>query len=77
MKIDELKHELRNGEVEFSYRKKDGNVRTARGTLKSDLIPEQHHPKDSRYVASPDVTRYYDLNSGGWRSFRNDSLIEE
>ena len=40
---EEFKKKLRNGEVKFSYKKKDGSVRDARGTMKPELmdLPEK------------------------------------
>ena len=72
--IKELKNRLRKGEVSFTYTKKDGSARTANGTTKLDMIPENSHPKGG-YDTPDDVCRYYDLNSEGWRSFIINNLI--
>lgn len=72
--IEELKNRLRKGEVSFTYTKKDGTMRTAKGTTKMDMIPEDMHPKGG-YDVPGNVCRYYDLNSEGWRSFITDNLI--
>ena len=77
MKIEELKKKLHDGVVEFSYRKKDGSIRTARGTLNGGYIPEEHLPKGDGYVSPDNVQRYYDLNSEGWRSFLIENLVED
>ena len=77
MNIEELKEKLHAGVVEFSYKKKDGSIRTAKGTLNSDFIPEEHVPKNAGYEAPAGVQRYYDLNSEGWRSFLVDNLVED
>ena len=76
-KINELKDLLHRGVVEFTYTKKNGELRTARGTLNFDDIPEDQHPHggDVDY-SSETTTRYYDLNSCGWRSFINENLVE-
>ena len=61
--------------VSFSYFKKDGQLRNARGTLNESLIPEHLRPKDSstNYANS---FRYYDLEKGAWRSLHKDiSLV--
>jgi hypothetical protein len=57
--------------------KKDGSERTARGTTKVDIITEDggNLPKGTGYSPSDTVTRYYDLNSNGWRSFTNANLV--
>jgi hypothetical protein len=77
MTIEQLKEQLHKGPVKFSYRKKDGSVRTALGTLNGGFIPEEHVPKDAGYAAPDNVQRYYDLNSQGWRSFLIENLLNE
>ena len=75
--IKELKERLKNGIVEFTYTKKDGSTRTARGTTQRDIITEDggNLPTGKYTELSDTVTRYYDLNSNGWRSFTNDNLV--
>ena len=73
--IEELKKKLLEGVVEFSYTKKDGSLRTAKGTLRMGNIPEDQHPNGNG-TSVPGVLRYYDLNSEGWRSFKEDNLVE-
>ena len=41
MDAKELKSKLHEGEVEFTYRKKDGSERKARGTLCEKLLPKK------------------------------------
>ena len=72
--INELKDRLKNGEVSFTYRKKDGSTRTARGTTKLDIVPEHHQPKGG-FSDTDNVCRYFDLNSEGWRSFIIENLV--
>ena len=74
-KLDELRQLLRKGVVEFTYTKKNGEQRTARGTLNMDEIPVDKHPQSGVDNSNDEVTRYYDLNSCGWRSFVNDNFI--
>lgn len=38
--IKKFREALRNGEVKFTYVKKNGEKREARGTMKSDLLPK-------------------------------------
>ena len=75
-KINELKDLMRKGIVEFTYTKKNGELRTARGTLKLDDIPDEQHPMSERDYSSDTTTRYYDVNSCGWRSFINENFVE-
>lgn len=75
--IVELKEKLKNGVVKFSYEKKDGTIREAEGTTKVSIL-EEHNAvpqENSGYSYTDEVTRYYDINSEGWRSFRNESLL--
>lgn len=71
--ITELKSMLTKGVVKFQYTKKDGSVRTAVGTLKSDLIKKPmggvSYPKEAGY------TNYYDIEKGWWRAFAESKLI--
>ena len=71
---------LSQGIWQFSYFKKEGGIRQARGTLDMSLIPEEHRPntlsaapRDSaeNYATFP----YYDLDKNAWRSFCLDLFI--
>lgn len=83
MKLEELKKALREGEVSFKFKKKDGTIREARGTTNSDLIPHKEEKEDEvgspkrKHTPNPNVTCYFDLDKMLWRSFTNDSLIED
>ena len=74
--IENLKSLMRNGVVEFSYTKKDGSTRIAKGTLNFDVMGEENLPKNGVSYDSETTTRYFDVNSNGWRSFKNDNFIE-
>lgn len=75
-----VKDLLREGTVDLSFIKKDGSVREMKATLKSDLIPDfkeqveeqQELPGRKKPIDSLAV---YDVEAGGWRSFRWDSLL--
>lgn len=71
---EDLKKLLREGEVEFEYKKLNGQTRPARGTLKMDMIPEEAHPTTGKPVI-PNSINYYDLDKNAWRSFRIENLI--
>ena len=74
--IENLKSQMRKGVVEFSYTKKDGSTRIAKGTLNFDVMGEENLPKNGVSYDSETTTRYFDVNSNGWRSFKNDNFIE-
>ncbi len=73
--IEQLKRKLRSGQiVKFAYLKKDGSIRIAFGTTNPDFIADKvcgWGESRERYAN----TAYYDLESGGWRSFRWENLI--
>lgn len=75
MDIKEFKESLRNGVVEFSYEKKDGTIREAKGTLNSEVYGEENKPKGAGSEVPDNIVKYYDLDKEGWRSFNFDKLI--
>ena len=67
-----MKDLLRNSVVEVTFKKKDGSTRVMICTLMSDFLPEVQ----GTGLSSPTgVTTVYDLESEGWRAFRDDSVI--
>lgn len=75
MNIKEFKESLRNGVVEFSYEKKDGTIREAKGTLNSEVYGKEHEPKGTGFEVPENIIKYYDLDKEGWRSFDFNKLI--
>ena len=76
--FESFRDNLRAAVYRFSYFKKDGHIREARGTLNPAFIPAEHMPKsgmDPEALAPQDTFRYYDIDAGGWRSFRLDNFI--
>lgn len=73
--VEQLKKKLRSGQiVKFAYLKKDGSIRIAFGTTNPDFIAD----KVCGWGVSREeyaTTAYYDLESGGWRSFKWENLI--
>ena len=72
--VTELREMLKKGTVTFQYTKKDGSVRTAKGTLKSDLITRKPdggvcYPKEVGY------TPYFDVEKDSFRVFAESKLI--
>jgi len=74
--IQNFKNALHKGVVEFKYKKRNGEIRSAKGTLNIDVMGNENAPTGSGYKTSDDIIRYYDLNSEGWRSFVVENLIE-
>ena len=69
--LDALRILLREGEVNFSFTKKDGSIRNARGTLNFDFIPETQHPSGNNDKPVNNL-RFFDLENEGWRSLAAD-----
>ena len=73
--LAELKKKLHEGVVEFTYIKKDGSERKAKGTLNLEIIEELGGPIPTGQITPPAyTTRYFDIEKEEWRSFLNDSL---
>lgn len=73
--VNGLKQELYKREVKFSYLKKDGSVREARGTLNSKVYGKDNEPTGNGRIIPENQIRYYDLDAQGWRSFLSENLI--
>lgn len=71
-----LKRLLKNGVVEFSYKKKDGSVRKAKGTLKDELLPETDRDDERKKNLSKECFYYFDLKRDDFRCFLRDNFIE-
>lgn len=73
--IEQLKKKLRSGQiVKFAYLKSNGEVRVAFGTTNPDFVRDKvcgWGESRENYATSA----YYDLEKGGWRSFRWENLI--
>lgn len=77
--MKDIKNLLENGVVTFTFKKANGEMRTATGTRVLD--PEvatgytsEDAPKGER-SAFPGVIPYWDLDKQAWRSLREDSLV--
>ena len=82
MKADEvmlLESKMLEQAVKFSYRKKDGTIRDAEGTLvrsKMDLGDGTlWEPVGKGLPEKPEFMRYWDLRSMGWRQFNVFNLV--
>ena len=74
--LSRLKKLLKAGVVEFSYKKKDGSVRKAKGTLKDELLPETDKDDERKKNLSKDCFYYYDLKRDDFRCFLKDNFME-
>ena len=69
VKIGELKEILQMEKAHFEYKKRDGTIRKAYGTLQYAFIPENLVPKESS--TEPTTFKYFDLEKNAWRSISN------
>jgi hypothetical protein len=77
-----LLEKLKVGEVTFLYRKSNGKVRKAVGTLSKERIPREDwlsvknpHKNDENSIRLEKTMTYYDLVAGEWRKFKILSLL--
>jgi hypothetical protein len=64
---------MTEGAVTFKFKKVDGSVREATGTLNTDLMPAGSAKIE---IGENDAAiPFYDLVNEGFRSFRRDSVI--
>lgn len=74
-----LQEKMLEQAVKFSYRKKDGTIRDAEGTLdrsKMDLGDGTlWEPVGNGLPEKPEFVRYWDLKSMGWRQFNVFNLV--
>lgn len=71
--IETLVEILQESCVKVTFRKVDGTVTTRIFTKNLNFIPTENHPKGVG-TAKEGVTPVWDVESDGWRSFRNDSV---
>lgn len=69
----DLKNKLKGGSLKFYFRKVNGELREALGTLDLSRIPSVGQPKGGSVPG--DQTAYYDLEKGAWRSVSSSQEI--
>ena len=67
-----MRKELRDNIITFKFVKRNGEIRTAHGTLHPSYLPKLKggSPRPERQMV------YYDLDKEGWRSFRSFKFIK-
>lgn len=71
--IKEFKELLKKGIVTFQYYKKDGSIRTAKGTLNSSLF--SYTSAGSSRIPPFGYVTYWDVEKDGFRKFKEDNFI--
>ena len=69
---EKMRRELRDNIVTFKFKKRNGETRTAHGTLHPDYLPKLKGgaPRPEHQMV------YYDLDKNSWRSFRSFKFIK-
>lgn len=67
--VFKLKKQMLKGIVKFYYKKVDGSIREAYGTLKSELMPAIDTSNDRR-LKNPTVQVYFDTERQEFRCFK-------
>jgi hypothetical protein len=78
---DTLLADLRNNILEVTFTKVNGDRRSMRCTLMPNYLPENHNTNPTEqdkeklfHKENPEVLAVWDIQSGGWRSFRVNSV---
>lgn len=75
MTTQEIKDILSEGEVKFSYEKKDGTIREAFGTRSVTILELHDAIPTGGKVENDNVIPYFDLDAMAWRSFKAENFI--
>jgi len=73
----ELKQQLQGNVATVVFTKADGTERTMRCTLLAEYLPAPAGPQfltESTSQENENVLSVWDVENGGWRSFRMDSI---
>lgn len=68
-----LKMQMARGITRFYFRKVDGTIREAFGTLRADMMPALH---GSSRQSNDSIQVYYDTERQSFRSFKKANLIK-
>jgi len=78
--LDELKKRMKEDVVHFTFKKKDGTVRSAYGTRVSEVIVRHEGtvlpPEEKRPGHSAGTFPYFDIERSAWRCFKLESLMD-
>ena len=74
MSVEALQFHLMNGTAHFLYRKNDGSIREAFGTLLEKVV--ERNTNGLGYPRKYDgLQAYFDIEDQAWRSFRYENFI--
>ena len=72
--VEDLKQMLHEGIVNFEFIKKDGSVRSAKGTLLAEHLPPQKE-NATPHKQNENVVVYFDMEKKAFRSFVKESFV--
>lgn len=73
---EQIKEDLHKGVVTFTFKKKDGSIRVAKGTLQTNILTEKLGDWKPSRPSSPKVQVFFDMEKNEFRSFSLGSEIE-
>ena len=79
--LKDLQERMKEGYVQFEYKKKNGEVRKALGTTSIGLVPVDKHPKNDPtfekifYGHMSTEQKYFDYDVMDWRAFVKINLL--
>lgn len=73
--VTHLRNVLPMGAVHFTYKKVNGETRTAVGTLKKEMSEKLAEYVSKGTTPKEGVITYWDLNSDGWRALKEENLV--
>lgn len=73
--VNELHELLRKGIVTFSFKKKNGEIRTATGTTNAEIIAQNYTSRGGEGANRYGYSCYWDLEKEDWRCFTDKNLV--
>ena len=72
----QIAEQAKSGIINVRFTKVNGEVRDMRCTLLSEYLPNQMDFSETKTKTNDSVLSVWDLDVGGWRSFRVESVSE-
>lgn len=73
--LEKLKQMLKDGVVNFVYKKMNGEIREAYGTRADDILKGHGSAPTGKRRSSPATFPYYDIEKSDWRCFKPELLM--
>lgn len=69
-----LQRALKEGICKFQFKKVDGTIRTAYGTLNADFLPPTNTETNTETTTACVNQKYFDTEKNAWRCFKKVNL---